>query len=126
MLTPKEVEERRFPLVRFQQGYEIGSVDGFLDELTVDYTTLFEENSALKAKMKVLVQHIADQSCRIRDLENRLEEEAPAEPVRLTVLPTPFTEEAEPVEEEPVEIVPVADAEPEEAAPTAETEFAGV
>lgn len=105
MLTPKEVEERRFPLVRMRQGYEIGSVDNFLDELTADYTALYEENAALKAKMKVLIQHISDQSQRIRILESAAEEakatEEHKEPVVLTVLP-PVDETAE--EEVPVEV----------------------
>lgn len=85
MLTPKEVEERRFPLVRIRQGYDIGAVDGFLDELTADYITLYEENATIKAKMKILIQHITDQSRRIRDLE--AEAEGKPAPFHLSVLP---------------------------------------
>lgn len=109
MLTPKEVEEQRFPLVQFRKGYEIGSVDTFLDTLTADYSALYEENAALKAKMKVLVQYISDQARHIRDLEltvsapaapvpEKEEEEAPAEPVRLTILPPAESQEEEPAE----------------------------
>lgn len=89
MLTPKDVEEQRFPLVQFRKGYDINSVDNFLDTLTADYTALFEENATLKAKMKVLVQYISDQSRHIRDLELAAAQEPEDEPVTpvLTVLP---------------------------------------
>ena len=35
-------------------------VDEFLDELTDDYTALYKENAALKAKLKVLVEKVED------------------------------------------------------------------
>jgi len=35
-------------------------VDEFLDELTEDYTTLYKENAALKAKLKVLADKVED------------------------------------------------------------------
>jgi cell division initiation protein len=35
-------------------------VDEFLDELTDDYTALYKENAALKAKMKVLVEKVEE------------------------------------------------------------------
>ncbi len=35
-------------------------VDEFLDVLTADYTALYKENAALKAKMKVLVEKLED------------------------------------------------------------------
>jgi len=41
-------------------GYNMGSVDEFLDELTDDYTALYKENTALKAKLKVLVEKVED------------------------------------------------------------------
>lgn len=37
-------------------GYNMAMVDEFLDELTDDYTALYKENAALKAKLKVLVE----------------------------------------------------------------------
>ena len=54
MLTPQEVSSHAFPKA-VMGGYNMASVDEFLDELTDDYTALYKENAALKAKMKVLV-----------------------------------------------------------------------
>ena len=41
-------------------GYTMSMVDEFLDELTDDYTALYKENAALKAKMKVLVEKVEE------------------------------------------------------------------
>jgi len=59
MLTPQEVSSHAFPKA-VMGGYHMGAVDEFLDELTDDYTALYKENAALKAKMKVLVEKVED------------------------------------------------------------------
>lgn len=59
MFTPQEVSERVFPKASFG-GYNMTSVDNFLDELTVDYTSLYKENASLKAKMKVLADTLEE------------------------------------------------------------------
>ena len=59
MLTPQEVSSRSFPKA-MMGGYNMAMVDEFLDELTDDYTALYKENAALKAKMKVLVEKVED------------------------------------------------------------------
>ena len=59
MLTPQEVSSRAFSKAAFG-GYNMAMVDEFLDELTVDYTALYKENAALKAKMKVLVDKVEE------------------------------------------------------------------
>jgi cell division initiation protein len=59
MLTPQEVSEHVFAKAGFG-GYNMAMVDEFLDELTEDYTTLYKENAALKAKLKVLVEKVED------------------------------------------------------------------
>ena len=59
MLTPQEVSSHAFPKA-VMGGYNMGSVDEFLDELTEDYTTLYKENAALKAKLKVMVEKVED------------------------------------------------------------------
>jgi cell division initiation protein len=41
-------------------GYNMAAVDEFLDVLTDDYTTLYKENTALKAKLKVLVDKVEE------------------------------------------------------------------
>ena len=57
MLTPQEVSGRAFSKAAFG-GYNMAMVDEFLDELTDDYTSLYKENAALKAKLKVLVDKV--------------------------------------------------------------------
>ena len=59
MLTPQEVSEHAFAKASFG-GYNMAMVDGFLDLLTEDYTTLYKENATLKAKMKVLVDKVEE------------------------------------------------------------------
>lgn len=59
MLTPQEVSNRAFSKAAFG-GYNMAMVDEFLDELTDDYTALYKENAALKAKMKVLVDKVEE------------------------------------------------------------------
>ena len=59
MLTPQEVSGRAFSKAAFG-GYNMAMVDEFLDELTDDYTSLYKENAALKAKLKVLVDKVEE------------------------------------------------------------------
>ena len=59
MMTPQEVSEHVFSKSAFG-GYNMTMVDEFLDELTDDYTALYKENAALKAKMKVLVDKVEE------------------------------------------------------------------
>lgn len=59
MLTPQEVSTHAFTKAAWG-GYNMAMVDEFLDELTDDYTALYKENAALKAKMKVLVEKVEE------------------------------------------------------------------
>ena len=59
MLTPQEVSTHVFSKARMG-GYNMAMVDEFLDTLTEDYTTLYKENAALKAKLKVLVDKVEE------------------------------------------------------------------
>jgi cell division initiation protein len=54
MMTPQEVQECTFVKALFG-GYDMASVDDFLDRLTEDYAALYKENALLKNKLKVLV-----------------------------------------------------------------------
>ena len=61
MLTPQEVSGKVFPKSSFGSGgYQMASVDEFLDTLTEDYTALYKENAALKSKLKVLAEKIEE------------------------------------------------------------------
>ena len=59
MMTPQEVASSTFPKAALG-GYNMAAVDVFLDKLTEDYTTIYKENAALKAKIKVLVDKMEE------------------------------------------------------------------
>ncbi len=59
MLTPKEIQEVTFVKAVFG-GYDMKSVDDFLDEMSTDYITLYNENTNLKSKLRVLVQKLEE------------------------------------------------------------------
>lgn len=54
MFTPQQIEQIAFSRATFG-GYDMQSVDEFLEPLTEDYITLYKENALLKSKMRVLV-----------------------------------------------------------------------
>lgn len=61
MFTPQEVQDKSFPKASgFGNGYQMSSVDEFLDALTEDYSALFKENVTLKAKLKVLADKVEE------------------------------------------------------------------
>lgn len=59
MLTVQEIQAMSFEKAVFG-GYDMKSVDEFVEQLTEDYAALQKENAALKAKMKVLVDKIEE------------------------------------------------------------------
>ncbi len=59
MLTPQQIQEISFEKAVFG-GYNMDSVDDFLEPLTEDYVTLYKENSVLKSKMRILVEKLEE------------------------------------------------------------------
>ena len=59
MFTPQEIQEKTFVKAVFG-GYDMETVDEFLEPLTEDYITLYKENAVLKSKMKVLVEKLEE------------------------------------------------------------------
>lgn len=59
MLTPQQIQETSFEKALFG-GYDMDSVDDFLEPLTEDYITLYKENSVLKSKMRILVEKLEE------------------------------------------------------------------
>lgn len=57
MFTPQQLDEFSFEKAVFG-GYDIQSVDEFLEPLIEDYVTLYKENALLKSKMRVLVEKL--------------------------------------------------------------------
>jgi len=85
-LTPEDVHKKTFTPVRLREGYDMGEVDQFLDEVEVEITRLLGENEDLKSKLAAA-------------------QAAPPPPV--------FTPEPEPVREPEPEPEPVREPEPE-------------
>lgn len=59
MFTPQEIQEKTFVKAVFG-GYDMQTVDEFLEPLAEDYITLYKENAVLKSKMKVLVEKLEE------------------------------------------------------------------
>jgi len=59
MLTPQEVASHAFSKATLG-GYNMAMVDEFLDLLTEDYTTLYNDNAILKNKLKVLSETVEE------------------------------------------------------------------
>ncbi|MEZ0580970.1 DivIVA domain-containing protein [Nocardioides sp. MH1] len=50
-LTPEDVSNKRFTPVRLREGYDMGEVDQFLDEVEAELARLNAENDELRAKL---------------------------------------------------------------------------
>ena len=59
MFTPQQIDQVSFSRATFG-GYDMQSVDEFLEPLTEYYITLYKENALLKSKMKVLVSKLEE------------------------------------------------------------------
>ena len=95
-LTPEDVSNKRFTPVRLREGYDMGEVDQFLDEVEAELARLTKENDDLRSKLSAAQTSGSPSSA-----------------------PTPFapvvTPEPEPEPEREPEPVPVAMAAPVEA-----------
>src|SRR6476469_4078692 len=50
-LTPEDVSNKRFTPVRLREGYDMGEVDQFLDEVEAELERLLKENDDLRTKL---------------------------------------------------------------------------
>jgi DivIVA domain-containing protein len=50
-LTPEDVSTKRFTPVRLREGYDMGEVDTFLDEVEAELERLIKENDDLRSKL---------------------------------------------------------------------------
>jgi DivIVA domain-containing protein len=55
-LTPEDVSNKRFTPVRLREGYDMGEVDQFLDEVESELERLFKENEDLRGKLAAAQQ----------------------------------------------------------------------
>ena len=107
-LTPEDVSNKRFTPVRLREGYDMGEVDQFLDEVEAELARLTQENDDLRAKLSA-AQSGAPVSYEPPPVEQKQPEPEPEpepEPVRT---PEPVAAAAESsVETLRVETVPEA------------------
>ena len=104
-LTPEDVSNKRFTPVRLREGYDMGEVDQFLDEVEAELARLTKENDDLRSKLSTAqgsggaVTETAPQP--------KVEEKAP-EPAPAPVATPAAAVTATPVETIRVETVPQA------------------
>ena len=55
-LTPEDVSNKRFTPVRLREGYDMGEVDQFLDEVEAELARLTKENDELRSKLSAAQQ----------------------------------------------------------------------
>ena len=59
-LTPEDVSNKRFTPVRLREGYDMGEVDQFLDEVEAELARLTRENDDLRAKLSAAQSGVVD------------------------------------------------------------------
>ena len=82
-LTPEDVSNKRFTPVRLREGYDMGEVDQFLDEVEGELARLTRENDDLRAKLS------AAQSGAVDSAPAPMPEPPAPEPVAATPEPEP-------------------------------------
>jgi DivIVA domain-containing protein len=114
-LTPEDVSNKRFTAVRLREGYDMGEVDQFLDEVEAELTRLVNENEELRAKVEALQsgQPVQEAPVTLEKPAEEAPEEQPAEEPQEQAAPEPEPEpepeptpEPEPVREEPAAPAP--------------------
>jgi DivIVA domain-containing protein len=107
-LTPEDVSNKRFTPVRLREGYDMGEVDQFLDEVEAELARLTRENEDLRSKLSTAQQGGSGSTSAAAPQQ---EEKAP-EPVKApepTPAPAPAPAAATPPSET-IKVATVADA----------------
>jgi len=109
-LTPEDVSNKRFTPVRLREGYDMGEVDQFLDEVEAELARLTKENDDLRSKLAA-AQSGAPVAAPAPTPAPVVEKEPEPEPVPVpapVAAPAPVVAAATPVETIRVETVPEA------------------
>ena len=77
-LTPEDVSNKRFTPVRLREGYDMGEVDQFLDEVEAELARLTKENDDLRSKLSAAQTGSAPAPARTPEPEPAKVEEKPA------------------------------------------------
>ncbi|MGZ5400940.1 MAG: DivIVA domain-containing protein, partial [Nocardioides sp.] len=100
-LTPEDVSNKRFTPVRLREGYDMGEVDQFLDEVEAELSRLTKENDDLRSKLSAAQS--GSPVSQERPAAPKLEKSAPD----ATPEPTPAPEPVVAVAATPVETLRV-------------------
>jgi DivIVA domain-containing protein len=106
-LTPEDVSNKRFTPVRLREGYDMGEVDQFLDEVEAELARLTKENDELRAKLATAQQGGQPAETAAQPVVESTPEPTPAPTPEPTPAPEPVVA-ASPVETIRVETVPEA------------------
>ena len=71
MITPLDIENKKFSK-QMMNGYSVEEVDDFLDDLTVDYSKNYKENTELKIKVEELTKSVQHYKTIEETLQNTL------------------------------------------------------
>lgn len=110
-LTPEDVSNKRFTPVRLREGYDMGEVDQFLDEVEAELARLTKENEDLRSQLAAAQSGsssagpTAEAPAGVAKPEPKPETEPEPERVRA---PAPAAPVAAPIETVRVETVPQA------------------
>ncbi|WP_375003137.1 DivIVA domain-containing protein [Aeromicrobium sp. CTD01-1L150] len=101
-LTPEDVRNKRFTPVRLREGYDMGEVDQFLDEVEAELERLTVENEELRAKVAAastgeptgLIPAVApaQETAPVPVVQEKVEPEPEPEPEQDTVAASPVAE----------------------------------
>src|SRR5215218_2903692 len=106
-LTPEDVSNKRFTPVRLREGYDMGEVDQFLDEVESELARLTKENDELRSKLAAAQQGHPAAFTQPEPMPEPEPEPEP-EPYVATAPPEPEpTQPVAPVTEKPVETIRV-------------------
>ena len=106
-LTPEDVSNKRFTPVRLREGYDMGEVDQFLDEVEAELARLTKENDDLRAKLSAAQSGAASAPAPATTSFAQPEQEPEPEPEPQRAAPAPVAAAA-PVQTMRVETVPEA------------------
>jgi DivIVA domain-containing protein len=85
-LTPEDVRSKRFTPVRLREGYDMGEVDQFLDEVEAELERLAQENNDLRSKLAAASGSRPEADTKAVEVDRPAPESAPAP---AAVAPTP-------------------------------------
>jgi len=88
-LTPEDVRSKRFTPVRLREGYDMGEVDQFLDEVEAELERLTQDNMDLRSKLAAASSSRPEGETQSVELPKKVVEPTPAPEVAAPTPPAP-------------------------------------